>query len=292
MKITIERNPMDAISYPWVLYLPKARTWSNIDRTKKLAPDAPFVRIDTKLTDVKILESFSDLKGVSIGHATQADLEFVTRLTALNCVRLEMPRVTSLAPLRDLPKLEALELDDPPTLEGLEKLVGLKCLALRHFRRIKSLEPLGTLTALRAISMSTIPSWDASRRCLEVETIAPLSQLPELESLCLMGVRPLDGRLDPLHGLTKLKYLHISHVFQFQLEDYAALAQALPRATGHCLLPYYTIPQLSLRCKRCDGEIVFLTGPRPRTRRQLCPICDGRKLQEHEQQWNDAMMRH
>jgi hypothetical protein len=140
--------------------------------------------------------------------------------------------------------------------------------------------------------MSTILSWDASRRCLEIDSLEPLRKLINLESLRLMGIKPLDRRLDPLHDLTNLKYLHISHEFQFQLEDYAALARALPETSGHCLLPYYTIPQLSLRCKRCDGEIVFLTGPRPRTRRQLCPVCDERKLRQHEGQWNDAVKIH
>jgi len=288
----LNRIPMDALSYPWQCYIPKMQQWARVDHSGMLPSDAQFVRIDTKLTAVSILQSLANLKGVSIGHATQDDLEFITCFAALTCVRLVTPRITSLAPLGALARLAALELDDPPTLAGLYKLVGLKCLVLRHFRRIKSLAPVGILSGLRAISMSTIPSWDASRRCLEIESLEPLSQLPELESLCLIGVKPLDGRLDPLQRLTHLKYLHISHEFQFQLEDYAALARALPNASGHCLLPYYLIPQLSLRCKRCGGDIVFLTGPRRRTRRQLCPICDEQKLSEHERQWRDTMKHH
>ncbi len=126
-----------------------------------------------------------------------------------------MPRITSLAPLRALAHLAALELDDPPTLAGLDQLVELKCLVLRHIRRIKSLAPVGELDGLRAISISTIPSWDASRRCLEVESLEPLSHLRELESLSLMGVKPLDARLDPLQLLSNLKYLHVSTSFSF-----------------------------------------------------------------------------
>src|SRR5262249_42178904 len=129
-------------------------------------------------------------------------------------------------------------------------------------------------------------------RCLEVDSLEPLRKLSNLESLCLIGVKPLDRRLEAVHGLTRLKYLHISHEFQFQLEDYATLARALPHASGHCLLPYFAIPQVQLRCKRCSGEMVFLTGPRPRARRQLCPICDQNKLQEHERQWNELARVH
>jgi hypothetical protein len=283
---------MDALTYLWEVYMPKAPRWSHIGRGTPPPPDTPYIRFDTKLAPVSILDSFVALKGVSIGHATQHDVEAIATIPAITCVSLAMPRITSLAPLCKLSGLESLELDDPPTIAGIEGLISLKCLVLRHFRRITNLAPLSSLSNLRAVSMSTIPSWDASRRCLEIDSLEPLRKLINLESLRLMGIKPLDRRLDPLHDLTNLKYLHISHEFQFQLEDYAALARALPETSGHCLLPYYTIPQLSLRCKRCDGEIVFLTGPRPRTRRQLCPVCDERKLQRHERQWNDAVKSH
>ena len=283
---------MDAIGYPWEFYIPKARQWSIIGRGKMASPDAEFVRLDAKFTPIAILEGFANLKGVSLGHPSQQHLEFFQHFSSLKCVCLIVPRVTSLTPLAALRHLQALELDDPPTLAGLDRLTNLKCLVLRHFRRIKSLEPLATLPHLRAVSMSTIPSWDASRRCLEVDSLEPLAGLSALESLSLIGVKPLDRRLDPLHRLTQLKYLHISHEFQFQLEDYAALARTLPKTSGHCLLPYFAIPQLTLRCKRCGGELVFLTGPRPRARRQLCPVCDERKLQEHERQWNEAVKIH
>jgi len=283
---------MDALTYLWEVYMPKAPRWSHIGRGTPPPPDTPYIRFDTKLAPVSILDSFVALKGVSIGHATQHDVEAIATIPAITCVSLAMPRITSLAPLSKLSGLESLELDDPPTIAGIEGLISLKCLVLRHFRRITNLAPLSSLSNLRAVSMSTIPSWDASRRCLEIDSLEPLRKLVNLESLRLMGIKPLDRRLDPLHDLTNLKYLHISHEFQFQLEDYAALARALPETSGHCLLPYYTIPQLSLRCKRCDGEIVFLTGPRPRTRRQLCPVCDERKLQRHERQWNDAVKSH
>ncbi len=280
---------MDALSFPREYYIPGVRQWFQLGRQNPPAAEAQFVRLDSKVTPIQELENFNGLKGVSIGHSTQRNIEFLTRFSGLTCVCLVMPQFSSLTPLRALPQLTALELDDPPSLTGLDGLGGLECLVLRHFRRVKNLSALASLSALRAISMSTIPSWDASRRCLTVESLEPLCRLERLESLSLMGVSPLDGRLDWLQQLKTLKYLHISHVFQFQLEDYAALARALPEATGHCLLPYYAMAHLPLRCKRCGGEVVFITGPRPRARQQLCPICDERKLQAHEAQWNAAL---
>jgi len=128
-----------------------------------------------------------ELKGVSIGHATQHDLEAIATIPAITCVSLAMPRITSLAPLCKLSGLESLELDDPPTIVGIEGLISLECLVLRHFRRITNLAPLSSLSNLRAVSMSTIPSWDASRRCLEIDSLKPLRKLVNLESLRLMA---------------------------------------------------------------------------------------------------------
>ena len=71
---------MDALSYPWAVYIPKAQQWVGLERSKTPPPDAQFVRLDTKLTAVSVLEEFTNLKGVSIGHATQGDLEFITTI--------------------------------------------------------------------------------------------------------------------------------------------------------------------------------------------------------------------
>ena len=71
---------MDALSYPWAVYFPKAQQWVGLERSKTPPPDAQFVRLDTKLTAVSVLEEFTNLKGVSIGHATQGDLEFITTI--------------------------------------------------------------------------------------------------------------------------------------------------------------------------------------------------------------------
>jgi hypothetical protein len=280
---------MDALNFSRQFYILGVAQWSHLGRSQAPTAEAQYLRLDAKVTPIREINDFKSLKGVSIGHATQSDIEYIADLSALTCVCLAVPQFSSLAPLGALRQLTVLELDDPPSLTGVDRVGGLECLLMRHFRRVRNLSALASLTRLRAISMSTIPSWDASRRCLTVESLEPLCRLERLESLSLLGVSPLDGRLDWLQQLKTLKYLHISHVFQFQLEDYAALARALPEATGHCLLPYYALPHLPLRCRRCGGEVVFITGPRPRARHQLCPICDERKLQAHEAQWIAAL---
>ena len=72
-------NRMDALSYPWKFYIPKAQQWTSLVRSRMPPPEAKFVRIDTKLTAVSVLKGFTNLKGVSIGRATQEDLESITQ---------------------------------------------------------------------------------------------------------------------------------------------------------------------------------------------------------------------
>ena len=280
---------MDALTYPYELYLPNVQQWHRASGPKPRDPEARFVYVDITSEPLSVLESFKDLQGVWLRRAADAHLESLARFTALSVVRLVEPHITSLTPLKHLPNLQALSMEDPPVLHGLETLKNLRCLTMRHFRRIESLSAVAELSELRALSLSTIPSWDASRRCLQVESFEPLRNAVALESLALMGVWPQDGKLEALLDLAKLKYLHISHVFGFSLEQYAALRRALAGARGHCLEPYYLLPQLNLHCKRCAEELVFLTGPRPRTPRQLCPKCHAHKLEEHVRRWNVAL---
>ena len=51
---------MDGLSYPWKSYIPKARQWSSLERSRM--SEAKFVRIDKKLTGVSVLESFTNLE--------------------------------------------------------------------------------------------------------------------------------------------------------------------------------------------------------------------------------------
>ena len=108
------------------------------------------------------------------------------------------------------------------------------------------------------------PGYDASRKCHLVETLAPLARLTALESLTMRGVLPDDRRLDPLHSLKTLRELAITHVYEFGLEDYAALARALPAARGHCLQPSFAASWAGT-CKRCGVARVGVCSIRFRT---------------------------
>ena len=193
----------------------------------------------------------------------------------------------SLAPLTMLASLRELDLTDPSTLDGLDELTQLESLTLYAFPRIASLEPIGALTNLTRLLLSTPPGYDASRKCYEVESLEPLARLSNLEALTMRGIAPKSGRLDPIRRLTNLRRVDISHVYMFGLADYAQLAAALPAATGHCLQPVFEASWAGT-CPQCGRPRVVLTAPPPRTPRMACPVDDQARIERHLADWNRA----
>jgi|GEM_PF-1404412 len=194
-------------------------------------------------------------------------------------------RNTDISFLRTNRSLRILYVGSAYTLAGVSELTQVRELRLLHIPKVTSLEPVSRLQGLQILVVATPPSWDASRRCIEVESLAPLGRLKNLGRLDLCGVLPRDRTLKPLGELVNLRQLLISHVYAFGMEDYADLARHLPRTVGACLRPCYSMG-FETPCRKCRGQTVFLTGPRPRTRRQLCPTCDRAKLEEHIAEWN------
>jgi hypothetical protein len=193
----------------------------------------------------------------------------------------------SIGPLAMLPALRELDLTDPTTLDGLDELQQLDSLTLYAFPRIASLEPIGALTNLKKLLLSTPPGYDASRKCYEVESLEPLARLAHLESLTMRGICPKSGRLDPIRRLTGLRRLAITHVYMFELADYAQLSAALPAAEGHCLQPVFEAGWAGA-CPKCGRPRVVLTAPPPRTPRMACPVDDQARIERHVAAWNRA----
>jgi len=222
-------------------------------------------------------------------HCTEDDLRALAALPNAASLEISGLRI-DLRALRAVPWVEHLHLNDPATLDGLVHLQQVRRLAVYHFPKIHDLAPVGALSRLRTLLLSTSPSYDASRKCFEVDSLEPLAALSQLEQLTMRGVVPLHGRLEPLHGLTGLRELAITHVYCFGLEDYARLAAALRHTTGHCLEPFFAASWAGT-CRRCGQGRVVLTGPRQRRSRFLCPLCDGARVAQHVAAWKAASTR-
>jgi len=217
-------------------------------------------------------------------RCTERELRALASVPLATHLQVSRLRV-SLAGLADLPHLQDLHLVDPGTLEGLERLQQLVSLTVYCFPKIHSLSPIGSLTNLKTLLVSTPPGYDAGRKCHRVESLEPLGRLGDLEALTLRGVLPDQGRLDALRALKGLRQLAITHVYAFGIDDYAGLARALPNTSGHCLQPYYEAHWTGTCRHGCGRARVALTAPPPRSPRMLCPDCDRARLERHVAAW-------
>jgi hypothetical protein len=224
---------------------------------------------------------FVALDGGSISLSTVAGLRDRPDVTRLRIGGLTQ----NLAVLEPVRQLRELDLLDPETLDGLDRLQQRESLMLYALPQIKSFDTVGKLANLRTLMISTPPGYDASRKCYEVETLEPLAQLSHLERLTMRGILPATGRLDPIRRIKSLRHVDISHVYAFDIEDYARLARALPAAEGHCLQPVFEAHWTGV-CSRCGSRKVALTAPPPRTARTACPVCHAARIARHLAAWN------
>jgi hypothetical protein len=72
------------------------------------------------------------------------------------------------------------------------------------------LAPLADLHRLKILSLSTLPSWDASGQVTEVRSFAPLGRLPALKHLGLFGVVPRGRSLKALERCPNLVSVCVS----------------------------------------------------------------------------------
>jgi len=81
------------------------------------------------------------------------------------------------------------------SFDALEGLDYLRYLSVLHFPHASDLSPLGGLHRLEVLRLSSLPSWDASGKVLNVLSLAPIALLPNLQHLELFGVCPPDRLL-------------------------------------------------------------------------------------------------
>jgi hypothetical protein len=134
----------------------------------------------------------------------------------------------SLEPLASFVNLEALAVATYPdaTLNPVAGPLRLEWLMIIHMPRVTDLAALRKLTRLKALSLATLPSWDVSGKVTEVNSLAPLAELPQLETLELFGVRPPDRSVGDLLRSPSLREARIS---KYPKREIARLQDELAR---------------------------------------------------------------
>jgi hypothetical protein len=112
--------------------------------------------------------------------------------------------------LRNLRKLEVAGYPDP-TLEPLRALGRLEHLSMVHLPEVTSLEPLSCLSGLRWLTLAALPEWNPASKPVELESLIPLSSLPALEEVNLLGVELRDRSVRPLWRIPSLRRARLAH---------------------------------------------------------------------------------
>jgi hypothetical protein len=149
---------------------------------------------------------------------------------------------------------------------------------------LNCLNGVESLVELRELVLSTPTGSTGSGRKIDVASLAPLGKLPNLERLVLQDVCPTDHDFSTIMRMSNLREFEISGVPDFEMEQYAELARALPNATGRSLSPYFVIKGMGF-CRKCRGQQVCLVGTAPRARKWLCPTCNAKLFLAHVARW-------
>jgi hypothetical protein len=195
--------------------------------------------------------------------------------------------VITFSDIQQFSERRSLKLDGCDSLSLLAQNSDIEMLCLRHFPKLRSLEPLRKLKKLRYLSLSTDIGWDGTNRHLIVDSFEPLVGLKKLELLEIIGVVPKKGRLQPLSRIPTLRKISIGVTNFYRLEDFAMLSEKLPLARSS-VQPIYQYNFIT-RCRKChEHPLLSLAGPKPRSPRLVCPACGIKKIVAHLERWNRA----
>jgi len=92
-----------------------------------------------------------------------------------------------------------------------------------HMPKVRDLAPLARLGRLETLSLSTLPSWDASGRVTEVRSLAPLAKLSALKHLALFSVV---SRSRSLKGLERCRQLLSVRISKFPKSEVKRFREA------------------------------------------------------------------
>nr|WP_229260451.1 hypothetical protein [Duganella alba] len=135
----------------------------------------------------------------------------------------------SLFPLAELSNLEELVIAGFPddSFEFFSKLEKLRVLHVLHMPQIFDIRPLAKLVHLKSLSLATLPSWDASRKTTTIQSLEPLTAIPELAYLELLGICSLDQSLAPLERCKNLRTARISNYPKAEIERFFSGAKVI-----------------------------------------------------------------
>ncbi|MBN2175287.1 MAG: hypothetical protein JW731_14225 [Bacteroidales bacterium] len=162
----------------------------------------------TEVRSLSPLSELSDLKEVICKNTLVSDLSPIRNLNKLEVLDISETPVESLSPLHYSVSLNKLYfnytlVNDLKTVAGLIKLSELEFAG----NRINNLQSLSSLKELHSLDCSNTQVYDVS----------PLKDLKKLEKLNISGTTV--SNLEPIAGLNELKYLNLENTTVMTLES-------------------------------------------------------------------------
>ncbi|MEM8539250.1 MAG: hypothetical protein AAGF56_15480, partial [Pseudomonadota bacterium] len=157
-------------------------------------------------------------------------------------------RTTTIAPLEKMTQLRMLSLWWVQKLADIAPLakLPLEVLVLDEIRNNKSIDAVGEIASLRALTISGAMDSDH-----KIASLAPLLQLPRLEELRFIAMKLEDDTLRPLADCKALRDLWLANTYP--TEDYAYLTAKRPEIRCNAFAAYQP---------HSRGKEVMVTGRR------------------------------
>lgn len=237
------------------------------------------LRLTSRARNIGNLANLKRLKALWCFNINENDLESICNCNSLESLFIEDIKMENLDILKKLNHLKILGLETCPKVSSLEAVRNLQLfgLSISHFKNVHDLTPLAGLTSLRALAVS-----GSMYTRMEVRTFKPLAELQGLEFLHLTNIKPDDGTIKPLGGLSMLRQLDIANFYPTC--EFAWLSQRLQSTECSWFKPYTDVNYMD--CTKCgESTMVMLTGKRKPT---VCKDCDKHTLEKHIREWDEC----
>jgi hypothetical protein len=156
-------------------------------------------------------------------------------LTSLKIWHCKFRTLKELESFKNLRSLVIASFPDE-SLESLVNLTNLEYLSILHLPKITDFEPLSRLKKLEALSISTLSSWDASRKTIEISSLIPLASLPKLKYLELHGIVTPNKKLNELFSSKSLTAAIFSQYPKSEIERFYKESNVQKKRIPHTAL--------------------------------------------------------
>jgi hypothetical protein len=136
-------------------------------------------------------------------------IQFQAKILTMRVWHCKYKSLRAIGAFQNLEELVIATFPDS-SLDVLASLKKLRYLRILHMPKITDLRALPSLRKLESLSLATSPSWDASGKCIVVESLDPIAEVVCLKHLELFGVCPPYKSLSSIESLKRLESARFS----------------------------------------------------------------------------------